>query len=717
MPNIYLADPVVSLEKETVGRWEFMSVVPVLASGEGVPQASQDISFDVFDSVNGESPQGSVSAGTLRRDGFGSPVRSSGPGRKAAASTRKFPTPGGTMYDVRSTEAGGRSDGDGLISAYRDVGTKGGASEWRVETNSNRTPSVVDRAKARLESWRTMADRLERVMVEDEQTKLAGAVRRASPGALKTISQLRKEIVAIKADASARAAVVQARGTHAEWGRDMTTTQSSMDYGRSSAQQQLTLLESKLVRAEAKIQKRDDAIDQLKSSVSQLQASLVAKQEQLQRAKQDAQVAVRSADESREEFSRLKANGERSLARIKGLQSEVTSLHSQLEEAEVNLKKSEQLTALEKSRRLELEQRLVDTDDAISRLKTKVESSKRRMHANHEALDLENRNLRAEVQSLREACLEAKRLATEHAEAAVEVSRQRDAAERETSGRVLEMKELRAELHIAKQQARLAEEAAAEAAAQLYVLKATEKHDAAEMASASELRIEFEATKKVLDSVTASAKVSKAEVSALKEELSKARASHHKELEALKSSHSQVLAEERKDHMEALREIEASHAAQVRQDVDRIEQARAALAHQVEDMARTIREKDETIDGLQKMLKDREAAMEEMKNDMESMRVELMQTQDEVEALLTARLNDELVKASAGASAQTSGTTRSKGTSGTTSEEQPQELNQASARDQARETKPKNSPIKRFIAKLSPKKKTRAEREMENAHL
>ena len=671
-----------------------MRVVPDSAGGHTVPQSSPHVSFDVFDSMRTGSPKGSISAGRVGHHGFGTELPS-GPAGRAATKSLKHAVGGATLHETLPKEANGVPGAHDMISAYREVvGTKTG-QVGTTQVGSDRTPSVVDRAKARLESWRTMADRLERVMVEDEQTRLAGVSRRCSPGAFKTIGQLRKEIIAIKAETSARAAIVRNHGGIGsgarEASRDGPGSQSSPGPGKAHVQQ-LALLESKLVRAEAKIHKRDDAINQLKSSVSQLQASLVSKQEELQRAKQDAQSSARAADESRDEFARLKSNSERSLARIKGLQGEITSLQMQLEDAGVNLKKAEQLTVLEKSRRLELEQRLVDTDDAISRLKTKVENSKRRLHANHETLDTENRNLRSEVQSLREALVEAKRLATEHAEAAIEVSQQRDAAERTCAGRVLEINDLRAELHIAKQKARLAEDAAAEAAAELYVLKATENQGVAEFASASELRIEFEATKKVLNSVTASAKVSKHETMALKEELRKARAEHDEHIEKLTSCHAQALAEERRYHTEALQEIEASHAAQVRQDVDRIEQARGVLACKMDKMAHGMKVKDDAIEGLQKMLKEREAVMDEMKRGMESMRLELMQTQDEVEALLTARLKDELGRADGGPNPNTTD-----GEGGVGPDPKPR------------------SPIKRFIAKLSPKKKTRAERERDFA--
>lgn len=629
--------------------------------------------------MRSESPRSSVCAGGVTQQGF--VTRRFGPPAKAVTVGLKQAVGDDGLHDARAEQAGGGLDGDDMISAYREDGKKTGQT-GRTAAGSDRTPSAVDRAKARLESWRSMADRLEHVMVEDQRARLAGAMHRGAPGAFKTIGQLRKEIIAIKAETSARAAVGRKQGSYG----DDRGPHGPVGSGKAHVQQ-LALMESKLIRAETKIQKRDEAINQLKSSVSQLQASLMEKQEQLQRAKQDTQLSARAAAESRDDFARLKSNSDRSLARIKGLQGEILSLQMQLEDAGANLKKAEQLTAQEKSRRLELEQRLVDTDDAISRLKTKVESSKRRMHANHETLDTENRNLRSEVQSLREALVEAKRLATEHAEAAIQVSQQRDAAERSCAGRVLEVKDLRAELHIAKQKARLAEEAAAEAAAELYVLKATEKQGVAEFASASELRIEFEATKKVLDSVTASAKVSKAEVVALKEELRKARVEHEEQLAKMNSFHVQALAEERKYHTEALQEIEASHAAQTRQDVDRVEAARVALARRVEDMAHDMKVKEDAIQGLQKILKDREAAMDEMMRGMDSMKLELMQTQDEVEALLTARLKDELGRVGGGG---------------------------ANVLDRQGVPVPgqkPRSPIKRFIAKLSPKKKTRAERE------
>ena len=658
-----------------------MSVVPDSAGVGTVTRASPGVSFDVFDSNTAESPESSVSAGGVGHEGFGTPLLPVAAGKVATAGL-KDALGGAALHGVRSGEASGGTGGHDMISAYRDVASAKTGRIGKTTVGSDQAPSAVDRAKARLESWRSMADRLEHVMVEDQRARSAGALRRTHPGAFKTIGQLRKEIVAIKAETSARAAVGR---RHAMRG-DEPESQAPSGLGKAHVQQ-LALLESKLVRAEGKIQKRDDAINQLKSSVSQLQASLVAKQEQLQLAKQEAQSSARAAAESRDDFARLKSNSDRSLTRIKGLQGEISSLQMQLEDAGVNLKKAEQLTAQEKSRRLELEQRLVDTDDAISRLKTKVESSKRRMHANHETLDTENRNMRSEVQGLREALVEAKRLATEHAEAAIEVSQQRDAAERKCAGRTLEVKDLRAELHIAKQKARVAEEAAAEAAAELYVLKATEKQGVADFESASELRIEFEATKKVLNSVTASAKVSKAEVLTLQEELRKARVEHEEQMEKVNGCHVQALAEERKYHMEALQEIEASHAAQIRQDVDRVEQARVALARQIDEMAHDMQLKDDAIQGLQKMLKDREAVMDEMTRGMDSMKLELMQTQDEVEALLTARLKAELGRADGG----------SANVLGVEGGEVPDQ-------------KPR-SPIKRFIAKLSPKKKTRAERD------
>jgi len=634
-------------------------------------RVSRKVSFDVFDSA--PSPSGSVSGG------FGA--------------RRSSPLKSGKGSPLRRTPKAAAANGAGLISAYRkddeNYGENDGEHDGEHDdehddavlgvlggpANDQGDASAVDRAKARLRSWKLMADRLESVMVREEQSRVMRASRQSSPATVKTIGQLRKEIHAMKA--------LTTKGMPSSRPPAPASTPPAVS---THHLQQVALLESKALRYEAKLHKRDDAIDQLKSTVSRLQATVMEKQEALRRAKEDVQASARLADESAVELSALKASSERSLGKMRGLQCEVASLRAQLEDADVSLKKQEQLTGLEKSRRLELEQRLVDTDDAISRLKTKVESSKRRMSASHDALEMENRGLRNEVVALQEACLEAKRLATEHAEAAVEVARQRDALEREGAERKLEVKALRAELHVERQKSRVAEEAAAAAASELYVLRATEKLDVAEATSAEALRMEFAATKKVLETMTSNAKVAKAEVSALKEELRKTRVMHDEEVESLKRRHEEALQVERKENMDALREIEASNEAQIRQDVDRIEQARATLARELEGMGVVLQGKEAAIDGLKRMVREREASMAEMKESMESMKVELMQTQDEVEALLTARLKDEMDRAGGQGGGKANGSGKGDG--------------KGDGRDKVR-----RSPIKRLIAKLSPTKR------------
>ena len=648
-----------------------------VSPGRALPHVSREVSFDVFDKVASQShsPGGSVSGGV----GFSSPL---GPKLGLASSSavragsingsRRSPANTTPKADV-DLKFANASGPEGLISAYRDLDVGAPSAALDVQKlKANTPPSAVERAKARLDSWKTMADRLESVMVKEEQARLMRATRQSSPGTFKTIGQLRKEIHAMKAQTVGKAQTA-----------NTTKSQGIAPAPSHASLQQLTLLESKVHRYEAKLQRRDDAIDQLKSSVSKLQALLMEKQEQLGRAKEDVQVSARLMDESAAEFAALKATSDRSFGKIKSLQSEVASLRAQVEDGDVALKKQEQLTALETSRRLELEQRLVDTDDAISRLKTKVESSKKRMAASHDSLEMENKGLRHDVMALKQACMEAKRLATEHAEAAMEVARQRDALEREGVERKLEVKGLRAELHMERQKARVAEEAAAAAAAELYVLRATEKRDTAEVTSAEELRMEFAATKQVLETMTSNAKVAKAEVSALKEELRKARVAHDEEIESLKREHEQALVKERKENMDALREIEASHAAQIRQDVDRIEQAKVALAGEVEELDAALRGKEEVIDGLQQMVKDREASMVEMKGNMESMKMELMERQDEVEALLTARLKEEMDRAGGAADGSAQAV-----------------------------SKVRASPMKRFIAKLSPTKRKKKSLEL-----
>lgn len=630
-------------------------------------RVSRKVSFDVFDSAPSPSGGGSVSGG------FGA--------------RRSSPLKSGKGSPLGRTPKAASANGAGLISAYRededvdvDVDADAALAVLGGPANDHGDASAVDRAKARLSSWKLMADRLESVMVREEQSRVMRASRQSSPATVKTIGQLRKEIHAMKAHTT--------KGMPSSSRPPPAVSTLTPPAVSTHHLQQVALLESKALRYEAKLHKRDDAIDQLKSTVSRLQATVMEKQEALRRAKEDVQASARLADESAVELSALKASSERSLGKMRGLQCEVASLRAQLEDADVSLKKQEQLTGLEKSRRLELEQRLVDTDDAICRLKTKVESSKKRMSASHDALEMENRGLRNEVVALQEACLEAKRLATEHAEAAVEVARQRDALEREGAERKLEAKELRAELHVERQKSRVAEEAAAAAASELYVLRATEKLDVAEATSAEALRMEFEATKKVLETMTSNAKVAKAEVSALKEELRKTRVMHDEEVESLKRRHEEALQVERKENMDALREIEASSAAQIRQDVDRIEQARATLARELEGMGVVLQGKEAAIDGLKRMVREREASMAEMKGNVESMKVELMQTQDEVEALLTARLKDEMDRAGGQGGGKGIGNGKEKGDG------------EGYGRDKVR-----RSPIKRLIAKLSPTKR------------
>jgi hypothetical protein len=156
----------------------------------------------------------------------------------------------------------------------------------------------------------------------------------------------------------------------------------------------------------------------------------------------------------------------------------------------------------------------------------------------------------------------------------------------------------------------------------------------------------------------------------------------------LKRRHEEALQVERKENMDALREIEASNAAQIRQDVDRIEQARATLARELEGMGVVLQGKEAAIDGLKRMVREREASMAEMKGNMESMKVELMQTQDEVEALLTARLKDEMDRAGGQGGGKGTGKGKENGDG------------EGYGRDKVR-----RSPIKRLIAKLSPTKR------------
>ena len=511
-----------------------------------------------------------------------------------------------------------------------------------------------------------MAERLETIVNDAGQRKSLGGARETQHRT-KSIGQLKREIVALKNDCNARS--LPRDRIQEEWRGEAQHTQEMLA--------KMRVLESKITRYEHKVSKRDDCIDRLKDEISNLQNKLLEASQQLRTAQSEKEQALKRAAASEEEFECIKSSLDRDTSKIRRLQEDLDRAEVFAEESESKKEKFEELYLLEKNRRMELEQRLVDSDDTVQSLKMKLDTIKNKMLAEKDSAQVEFDVLRERVAAAQGEALESKRYATEQAEHVLNIVGQRDGALKEISNLKKALNESKATADMYMHRATLAEEAAAEATAELHRLQITSQKTASK-SSSEKMHVEMEskALKEVLKSVTASAQAKdeelvelstlhekekaawigkesqyEEEIANLRERLGRLECEKMEEeqkLERIKEDYSR----DRQEHLEALQELETAHTAQINAQTCDLQIRSNDLEYRLQKTEEMLMMKEEEIEQLkhdQDVAQARASKAEEhahrIQIEMQSIKEELKESQEEVEALLTARLNEELSKA------------------------------------------------------------------------
>lgn len=524
-----------------------------------------------------------------------------------------------------------------------------------------------------------MAERLETIVNGVGQKQSIGFHAQGRTGLTETqhgrksIGQLKREIIALRSDCDRKNAT-QAHGP---------SSISSLDDGRREsyhAQELLAkmrVLETKVTRYEHKISKRDDYIQQLKSEVSSLQQKMLDAAQDLRAAQVEKEKAIRRATESEEELGTLKSSFDRDISKINRLQEDLDRAEVLADQLESKKVKSDELYLLEKNRRIELEQKLVDTEEMKQSLKRKLDMLKSQMHAEHDDFHAELDALRKRHAEAQAEALQSKKYATEQAEQLIKVVNQRDDALKEISKVKKSLNESRAASELYLHRVQIAEEAAAAATAELHMLKINTESSASKSSKQTmHIETESKALKEVLKSVTASAQSKdeelvrsatlheqeksawsgreaqyRAQVATLQEQVRVLEGDVVKErqnIELLKES----LSRDNQEHLEALQELEAAHEAQFDSTVVELENRNKDLTARLNSQEEMAIIRDKEIEDLKEMQKAAEARAisaeeraAELGHQIESIKDELRQSQDEVETLLTARMNEELSRA------------------------------------------------------------------------
>jgi myosin protein heavy chain len=533
-----------------------------------------------------------------------------------------------------------------------------------------------------------MADNLEKAVTGQGQygstrshSSLKERQHSQASGSKKSISQLRREIMALRSDTERKPENVGMNTGHAQ-----------------ELVARIRVLESKVIRYESKLSKKEETVNNLKDEVASLMKKLTETTQELRDTRAERERLRQRAVDSQEEFETLKASIDRDASKFRRLQEEVDEGQILVEQTESRACKAEELYANEKSRRLELEQRLVDKDDMVQSLQVKLDTLKKRMNADQDAYQSEFDALHREVAKAKSEALDSKKYATQKAEQLIQVVQERDDVRDEVVKLGYTLKETRAELESYIHRARVAEETAAQATAELLTARARNKNDESSTSyEKNSMEIELKALKEVLKSVTASAQAKDENLVILHQQHEHEKSlwqqkqqeydekikgledkmthleSVRNELESRQSEMvekvrknlSDEIDKERKEHMDALRELESSHAAQIEATIEeymtqtkatddsmmqRLEQTESLLLNKQDEIDEMTRDYDHMRHLYDQMkVENVKVAREkdELKQKLEKTKVELLQAQDEVEALLTARLEQELSRGNA----------------------------------------------------------------------
>ena len=533
-----------------------------------------------------------------------------------------------------------------------------------------------------------MADNLEKAVTGQGQygstRKLSSLEERQdsyASGSKKSISQLRREIMALRSETERKPENVEMNTGHVQ-----------------ELVARIRVLESKVIRYESKLSKKEDIASHLKDEVASLMKKLTETTQELRDTRTEREMARQRAADSQEEFETLKASIDRDASKFRRLQEELDEGQILMEKTESRARKAEELYANEKSRRLELEQRLVDKDDMVQYLQVKLDTLKKRMNADQDVYQSEFDALHREVAKAKSDALDSKKYATQKAEQLIHVVQERDDFRDEVAKLGYTLKETRAELESYMHRARVAEETAAQATAELLTARARSKNDeSSSLYEKSSMEIELRALKEVLKSVTASAQAKDENLAMLHQQHELEKTSWQQKqqeydekirkfedkvthlesvrneletrqlemVEEVRKNLNEEIDKERKEHMDALRELESSHAAQIEATIEeymtqtkaadssmmqQLEQTESLLLNKQDELDQMTRDYDHMrhlYDQLKLKNINEEREKDELRQKMEKTKVELLQAQDEVEALLTARLEQELSRGNA----------------------------------------------------------------------
>ena len=497
---------------------------------------------------------------------------------------------------------------------------------------------------------------------------------------------------------------------------------------------QINILTEKLKHAQARRDSSRHEVDEMKAKISKLEHDNWQMNRDLEESKNEARRASQSLKEYQEEFEQLQSSFDRDSQKIRKLKETVDESNARLSEAEQRVIVSDSNLQTEKSRRLELEQRLLKSNEEISNLETQLkcvsnrfEAEKSRFHMEFDALQEEITRSHQEVRQEQARVEKLQNLLEKASNARKDSEACRSSLQRS-------LDEAHAQCQAVTHRAERAEELAAEATAENRRLKSRYENGL-------DKETEIRALKEVLNTVTATAQAKDTElqrvtsafnqqkeewsferlrhendVAALQQRMEKMSKTHENQLNVLQNRMrelqtfydtskpvslkivvqdsgwhpgqvtpdalkrreatrirdavnnvtekiNQEIYLERKEHMEALRELETSHAAQLGRIVEEIEdrssQNEQETRHKLrlaEEELLSSQEKIAQLNAIVDKLKAKcskykeeaygsskralvaEKESEEIRQQMNKAKTELAEAQDEVEALLTARV-------------------------------------------------------------------------------
>eukprot|EP00889_Picochlorum_renovo_P004109 jgi/Picre1/31139/NNA_006493.t1 len=535
-------------------------------------------------------------------------------------------------------------DNSGFISAWREF--KSAADSSRRErlkqtmghdgSNGSARYNGFEQAKAKLATWQKMAQDLEHV-VHRQHHHHDGDASPVDQGVTRGVVPTTKK-----------------RARRAD-------SYDSLEKSNSKISATIRMLESKVARYASKVEKRDVFVEELKTEISTLQDKLVSMAAELKDTRVKKERAEREAEHSMEELEIIKASLDRESTSMQALREDVENAQIAADQAEARASTAEELMRNEKNRRLELEQRLVDVQDSFQSLELQLSGSKKKHEADVEDFRAEFDALHREMNRLQREALSSKKYAAEKAESLIAVMSERDDAvssQRRCISSSIKRKQKSNHIDIQATELKALQQVlqSVTASAQMKdkeLVHVTSKYEEAKLSWASEnakyedeietLRHTCKEQESVINHLEHRADTAErlynesAEISVpiiIHEEKTPGKLREREEkrvqqaLDALREEMAMEMEQQNNRHMEAVGELETVHTLQLRKAMEASHKNQEKIA-ELEDV---LIQKQEEVDKLTKQ----EATT--TKKQMQKAKSDLLEAQDEVEALLTARV-------------------------------------------------------------------------------